>query len=399
MKVFSITMRTARRYLAREIYRSCAVVLLALLGLFTFFALVDDLDNVGSKFSMPALLYMQALALPTRLYDLLPIGLLIGSILALAGLAQRNELVILRVSGVSGMRLMRMLWIITIPLMVGATLLSEFVTPAAEIKSGEADLTFRGKAGGGRLNSGYWFKEPTRDGGTRIINIRSLLANGEVEGVTLYELKPDLELASLSTAATGRFSDGDLVMTDVVQTRLDERATQALANARQPSAPPAEVVNLPTLRLDTTLNGERLLARVLTPERMSAATLIDYIDYLHHNQLQADRQVVALWRKFVYPFTLLVMITIAAPIAFMQTRRGGVGAKVFIGILMGVAFFMVNQLALNVGMLSRWPPWLTALGPNAAAMLLALGALALMEYRHITARFMQHRWPWRKASA
>ncbi|AUL48526.1 LPS export ABC transporter permease LptG [Bordetella trematum] len=392
-------MRTARRYLAREIYRSCAVVLLALLGLFTFFALVDDLDNVGSKFSMPALLYMQALALPTRLYDLLPIGLLIGSILALAGLAQRNELVILRVSGVSGMRLMRMLWIITIPLMVGATLLSEFVTPAAEIKSGEADLTFRGKAGGGRLNSGYWFKEPTRDGGTRIINIRSLLANGEVEGVTLYELKPDLELASLSTAATGRFSDGDLVMTDVVQTRLDERAAQALANARQPSAPPAEVINLPTLRLDTTLNGERLLARVLTPERMSAATLIDYIDYLHHNQLQADRQVVALWRKFVYPFTLLVMITIAAPIAFMQTRRGGVGAKVFIGILMGVAFFMVNQLALNVGMLSRWPPWLTALGPNAAAMLLALGALALMEYRHITARFMQHRWPWRKASA
>ena len=49
-------MRTARRYLAREIYRSCAVVLMALLGLFTFFALVDDLDNVGDKFSMMALL-------------------------------------------------------------------------------------------------------------------------------------------------------------------------------------------------------------------------------------------------------------------------------------------------------------------------------------------------------
>src|SRR3546814_6421889 len=109
-------MRTARRYLAREIYRSCAVVLLALLGLFTFFALVDDLDNVGDKFSMLALLYMQALALPTRLYDLLPIGLLIGAILALAGLAQRNELVILRVSGGSGLRRLRTLWLITLPL-------------------------------------------------------------------------------------------------------------------------------------------------------------------------------------------------------------------------------------------------------------------------------------------
>ncbi|AHV94712.1 LPS export ABC transporter permease LptG [Bordetella holmesii] len=384
-------MRTARRYLAREIYRSCAVVLLALLGLFTFFALVDDLDNVGDKFSMLALLYMQALALPTRLYDLLPIGLLIGAILALAGLAQRNELVILRVSGVSGMRLMRMLWTITIPLMIGATLLSEYVTPIAEIKSGEADLTFRGKAGGGRLNSGYWFKEPTRDGGTRIINIKTLLADGQVRDVTLYELKPNLELESLSTAATGKFTGGDLVLTDVVQTRIDEKAAEALANAKPPATPPAQVNKQASLRLDTTLSPERLLARVLTPERMSAVTLLDYIDYLHHNQLQADRQIVALWRKFVYPFTLLVMITIAAPIAFMQTRRGGVGVKVFIGILMGVAFFMINQLSLNVGMLSRWPPWLTALGPNAAAMLLALGALVMMEYRHAFTRYRQQR--------
>ena len=183
-------MRTARRYLAREIYRSCAVVLMALLGLFTFFALVDDLDNVGDKFSMMALLYMQALAIPTRLYDLLPIGLLIGAILALAGLAQRNELVILRVSGVSGMRLLRMLWIVTIPLMIGAALLSEYVTPWAEMKSGEANLMFRGKAGGDRLNSGYWFKEPTANGGTRIINIAALQGGpGAVGGITLTRHK------------------------------------------------------------------------------------------------------------------------------------------------------------------------------------------------------------------
>lgn len=392
-------MRTARRYLAREIYRSCAVVLLALLGLFTFFALVDDLDNVGKQFTMLALFYLQGLALPTRLYDLLPIGLLIGSILALAGLAQRNELVILRVSGVSGMRLLRMLWLITVPMMAGALLLSEFVTPAAEIRSGEANLQLRGKAGGGRLESGYWFKEPTHEGGTRIINIKTLLASGQVAGITTYEFEPDLELSTMSTAATGALADGKLVLKDVVETHLDETASEALADAKPPARPPARVTRLPELALDTTLSPERLLARVLTPERMSILTLLDYIDYLHNNQLQADRQVVALWRKAVYPFTLLVMITIAAPISFMQTRRGGVGAKVFVGILLGVGFFMLNQLALNVGMLNRWPPWLTALGPNVAAMLVAFGALSLMEYRHAVARLVERRWPWRRAAA
>src|SRR3546814_6652652 len=101
--------------------QTCALpILLALVGLFTFFALIDDLDNISAKFSLANLLYLQALAIPTRLYDLLPIGLLIGAILALAGLAQRNELVILRVSGVSGMKLLTMLWIVTIPLVFGA---------------------------------------------------------------------------------------------------------------------------------------------------------------------------------------------------------------------------------------------------------------------------------------
>ncbi|SAI48204.1 permease [Bordetella ansorpii] len=392
-------MRTARRYLAREIYRSCAVVLLALLGLFTFFALVDDLDNVGKTFTMLALFYMQGLALPTRLYDLLPIGLLIGSILALAGLAQRNELVILRVSGVSGMRLLGTLWLITVPVMVGALLLSEFVTPEAEIRTGEANLMLRGKAGGGRLASGYWFKEPTREGGTRIINIQKLMANGQVGDVMLYEFKKDLELTATWQAASGTLGNGSLTLTNVVQTRIDPKAPEALANARPPEQPPARVTKLPELTLDTTLSPERLLARVLTPERMSIVTLLDYIDYLHNNQLQADRQIVALWRKAVYPFTLLVMITIAAPISFMQTRRGGVGAKVFIGILLGVGFFMLNQLALNVGMLSRWPPWLTALGPNVAALLLAFGSLTLMEYRHVVGRLVERRWPWRRVPA
>ena len=49
------------------------------------------------------------------------------------------------------------------------------------------------------------------------------------------------------------------------------------------------------------------------------------------------------------------------------------GGEYWVGILLGVGFFMLNQLALNVGMLGKWPPWLTALGPNIGAMALALG--------------------------
>lgn len=375
-------MRTARRYLASEIYRSSAVVLMALLGLFTFFALIEELDKVGSKFTLASLFYIQALELPTRLYDLLPIGLLIGAILALASLAQRNELVILRASGVSGLRMMVMLWTVTLPLVAGAFVLSEYVTPMAEIKSSEQGMALLGRAGGGRLDSGYWFKENKPDNGMRIINIATLQGNGSVSDVSVYDFIDGQRLNMVAQAPTGQFTDSQLVLRDVTETHLSELSHQALSQAQAPDEALVRIEKRPELTLQTTLTPDRLIARVVTPERMSILDLKDYIDYLDANKLQTKRQVVALWRKVAYPFTLLVMITIAAPIGFMQTRHGGVGTKVFTGILLGVGFFMVNQLALNVAMLSNLAPWVTALVPNIIAMALALGALILMENRH-----------------
>jgi len=390
-------MRTARRYLAREIYRSTSVVLIALLGLFTFFTLVDELDTVGDTFPLPALFYLQVLSIPTRLYDLLPIGVLIGAILALSGLAQRNELVILRVSGVSGFGLLKMLWTVSLPIIVGALILSEFLTPMAEIKSSETNLLMRGKVEGGRLVSGYWFKEPTPNGGTRIINVGNLLASGNVANLSVYEFPDGLTLSLVAKSEAGRFTGGKLVMQKVVENHIAPSLERALADAKVTSEPSVTITNSPERSFETSLTAERLVARILTPERMSLLALYDYIEYLERNQLKADRQTVAIWRKLAYPFTLLVMLTIAAPISFMQTRRGGVGAKVFLGILLGTGFFMINQLALNVSLLYNWSPVVTALFPNIGAMILALTAVFTMENRNAIAMRQRSGSFWKKS--
>lgn len=375
-------MRIAQRYLAAEIYRSSAIVLLALMGLFTFFNLIDELDRLSATFTVSNLLYLEALSLPTQLYELLPIGLLIGSILALAGLAQRNELVILRVSGISGLRLLMMLWLAAIPLMLLAMLLSEHIAPRAEIQANEASLEILGRAGGGRLSSGYWFREKTPEGGVRIINIRRLQSQGQVRDIMVYVLDEQLNLRTLTQASHGVLQDSQLALSQGTTTHIHPQAADFLDQATAPTEPLVHIEQSDTMSLPTTLTAERLLARILTPERMAAADLLDYISYLEENQLQTTRQVVALWRKFAYPFSLLVMVTIAAPIGFMQTRRGGVGTKIFAGILVGVGFFMLNQLTLNLGMLSQWPPWVTALLPTLGALLLALAALILLENKN-----------------
>ena len=374
-------MRTARNYLAKEIYRSSAVVLVALLGLFSFFTLVDELDSVSERFPISALLSLELLAIPTRLYDLLPIGLLIGSILALAGLAQRNELVILRISGLSSMGTLRMLWVIALPVVVLAILLSEVITPSAEMRYSEANLLLRGRVEGGRLTSGYWFKEPTVNGGTRIINVGKLLSSGEVADLKVYEFPDNTRMSSMWASPSAVFVGNKLILKDVTENRFADNAAQGLVDGEPADSPMMVVARETQVEIDTTLTPARLVSRILTPERMSWLMLNDYIEYLERNQLEADRQIVAIWRKVAYPFTLIVMLTIAAPISYMQTRRGGVGAKIFIGILMGTGFFMLNQLALNIGLLYKWPPIVTALLPNTLAMMIALSTIYAMENR------------------
>lgn len=371
-------MRTARRYIASEIYRSSAVVLLALIGLFSFFNLIDELDKISAELSLLNLLYLQVLSLPTQLYELLPIGLLIGAILALAGLAQRNELVMLRVAGISGLQLLLALWLIAIPLMLGAFVLSESITPRTEIQANESRLDLMGKAGGGRLSSGYWFKENEADGQMRLININHLSGKSTLNGISVYVFNPEQQLQAFIEAQTGYFTPSALHLDNVSQSIISPHAEDALDSLSAP-LPLIRLESLPSLQLDTTLSAERLLARILTPERMAITDLVDYISYLEQNQLQTERQSVALWRKIAYPFTLLVMITIAAPISFVQTRHGSMGSKVFIGILLGVGFFMANQLALNLGMLGQWRPWITALLPTLLALAFALIALAFIE--------------------
>jgi len=282
-------MRIAQRYLALEIYRFSAVVLLALVGLFTFFAFIGELDSVGIRLALTDLLYLQLLALPAQVYELLPIAVLIGAILALAGLAQRHELVILRVSGVGGFKLLGMLWILALPIMLVAYILSEIIMPPTEIQSGAATLKLMGRVGSGRMHSGYWFKETDAAGHDRILNIGALRFGGNVADITLYEFGPRQELLRFSRSPQGWFDNGQLILDAPVQTTITLHAASDLGSAQIPGAPMTNVEHLTRRTLETNLSAQRLIARALPPERMSIPDLLDDIAYLKRNHLQTSR--------------------------------------------------------------------------------------------------------------
>ncbi len=117
------------------------------------------------------------------------------------------------------------------------------------------------------------------------------------------------------------------------------------------------------------------------PERMSANELAVYSRHLAENRQESERFQIAFWKKIIDPLAIFVLMALALPFAYLHTRSGGVSLKIFIGIMIGVGFILINALFSHLGLLSTWPAFLTAVAPSMLFLLLAIGALRWVE-RH-----------------
>jgi lipopolysaccharide export system permease protein len=106
---------------------------------------------------------------------------------------------------------------------------------------------------------------------------------------------------------------------------------------------------------------------------MSANELAVYTRHLQENKQETERFKIAFWKKLFDPLAIFVLMALALPFGYLHTRSGGVSLKIFIGIMIGVSFLLVNTLFSHLGLLSTWPAFLTALR-RVLFLLLALGA-------------------------
>ena len=126
---------------------------------------------------------------------------------------------------------------------------------------------------------------------------------------------------------------------------------------------------------------DMLDALIVRPERMSAFALHKYTQHLAGNRQKTERYEIALWKKLIYPLATLVMMALALPFAYMQARAGAIGFKVFLGIMLGIFFHMLNSLFSHIGLLQNWPPVSAAVVPSAAFLLAALLMMWWVERR------------------
>jgi lipopolysaccharide export system permease protein len=342
-------MKTIEGYLAREIYRTTAFVALAFVALFAFFDFINELGDLGKgTYSLPQAFLFVLLSVPGHLYELFPIAVLVGTLIALSVMASNSEYTVLRVSGLSpgraGWLLVRIgVWFVVLTIVVG-----EFVAPAAEERAQRLRLDRLGATVSQELRTGLWVRADSR-----FVNIRQVLPDSTLRGVQIYEFDPAMRLVSISEAQTGVFDPQENLwaLSDVRRTLFDGEGTA--------------IDEIKSLTWKTVLNPDMLAILLVRPDKMSAVGLFQYAKHLEKNHQNTDRYEIALWKKLVYPFAAWVMMALALPFAYLLVRSGGVGVKLFAGIMLGVLFHFLNALFSHLGVLEAWPPAASAILPSA----------------------------------
>jgi len=363
--------------LYRDIALSVTFVAVAFLSLSFFIDFVDELQKVGRPgFTLWAALVGAMLELPGNLYELLPIAVLIGTIYSMARLAQTSEFTILRTSGLSPLRALRLLVLLALAFSAVTFALGDYVVPYTERQTA---LVKAAVTGGRKLGTGgAWLKERrSTEAGERsyAVNVASIDGRGNLVGIRIFEFGADGSHLSRIVARQGKVgADGTWTLADAEVTQWPHggRDTQDAVHRQ----------TLPTLRWASTLSAGVVSAAVLPLKTMSTTELWRYSVHLSDQEQAVQRYEIQFWKKALYPLACLVLTTLALPFAYLHARAGGISLKVFGGIMIGICFVLLNNVAGHIGMLRGWTPWLVAAMPSALFMLLSLAAFGwLVRYR------------------
>ena len=369
-------MKTVRRLFQKDIVGAVVFVAIAFLSLFFFIDFVDELGDVRPRgyTLLHAVLY-SLLLVPGHLYELAPIAVLIGTIYALARLAQSSEFTILRTGGLGPGRALGLLGSLGLAFAALTYVVGDYLAPLSEREATQLQATAKGAQVVGRTSA--WLKDhaSTPQGErTYSVNVGSTRADATLQDVRIFEFDADGRLLRRLAAARAKVGDGRWRLEDVLVTHWnagDAEAAAAATDERQP-----------TLDWPSSLSAGVVAAAVLPLKTMSTLELFRYIGHLSDNEQAAQQYEIQFWKRALYPFACLVMMALALPFAYLHARAGGISLKVFGGIMIGISFILLNNMASHLGLLRNWTPWIVAAAPSALFLLLSLAAFSwLVRYR------------------
>jgi lipopolysaccharide export system permease protein len=347
-----------RGYILVSLFRGVAMALGVMVGVTVCIELVGQLNDVGSgEYGMREALTYVALRIPRTVFETMPAAALIGSLLSLGNLAVHRELVVMRASGISPWQLLSAVGLGGFGLAVLMALLGESLAPslgayASQLRTQalqDVDLAD---------GESTWLKE-----GDLIFGLRRQAGEfGYGGGVLLFELDADNAVTKVARADSAE---------------VDSRNQWVLANYAETSFTPTQI-SARTERQSAqvySLNPEVLALSVVRQDLLDTPALQRYIRYLEENGLDARRYQIAYWARMAEVVSVVLMTVLALPFVFGGLRSAGTGARLLVGLVIGLSYYVVGEVLAQSGEVFDLDPRIVAWAPSAVLSLITVVAL------------------------
>jgi lipopolysaccharide export system permease protein len=347
-------------------------VTLGFLALLFFFDFVDELQGIGANngaYQLSHALTYVLLLVPSHLYELLPISVLIGTIFVMARLAQSSEFTILRTSGLGPFLALRNLLVLGLAFVVLTFAVGDYLSPLCDRYGQLLKSRYMGQIKVG--STGAWLRERQGDS-SYAVNVTTLTPEGNPSGIRIFEFDKDGRWVALIKAGEGQLSKEEAwTLQNVERNEVTVANNEAFLKRTHSS----------TQVWPTGITAEMVSVALLKPDRMGTVDLFRYIRHLSENGQTTQRFEIEFWKKVFYPLSCLVMVVLALPFAYLHFRSGNIASHVFGGVLAGISFFLLNNVSSYVGNINAWAPWFAAAAPGLLYSLASLAAFGWLVIR------------------
>ena len=339
--------------------RSFAVLIMLVMVLMA----LDLLGESGKILKVPGngeaeLWRYVSLRVPLLVSRFLPFSVLLGALIAFAGLNQHSEVVSMKAAGLSAHQILAPMVVASMGVAIALFAFNELVVvKAARTVNAWSDADYEPIPPDSGILSNVWIRD-----GDDLVRARIVAGRGaktHLHGVTIFERE---------NGALAR-------VTDVERAEQVPGAWQ-LHNLRTYDARMNLVMRQPEATGLAGVDPTRFTLAQVDPNERDFAALREAINDLEAAGRPTEEARTGWWHKISGPLSTVLMPLLAATAAFGLARSGRVLLRATVGMALGFAYFVADNFSLALGYIGAYPPFLAAWAPF--LLFLLIGELVLI---------------------
>jgi lipopolysaccharide export system permease protein len=344
-------MKRLDRYIEASTLRSLVLVASGLTALFSLLEFVDQLRDVGhGQYGVADAFLYVLLTVPSRMLQLMPVSLLLGSLFALGNLSNDSELIAMQSVGISERRVVGWVLKLAVLIVIILFLVAEFVIPTTQRLAQARRMSKMSTETSIEDGNGFWAQNDHQ-----YLNVRWVDYGNVPRDIDIYVFTGDGELKSFVHAERAKIVSADTwLLSGVVRTQL--------------LTPEVQTEHLATLSWPSFLRPHQVQLLILPPDSMPPVELYRYIRALKRQNHQAARLEQAFWTKVSIPLSMAAMVLVSTPFVFGPPRARSAGQRITIGVAVGIVFSLTQQITSLVSLLLDLNPAFAAMAPSLLLM-------------------------------